>query len=355
VIVAIAALVATATISDRFEVRLALGSEWDTNARRTITSSASGDGVARLVAELDYELALAQDHVIHLGYVLGTKRFFGEPTEDLLVHNLTGTTVHSLSETFGLGTGASFRASRLRSGLRDYSIAVVTGAFMIKWLPNFDTSIGGAFTRFDFVPDRRLSFSAPTVVLEATLDFFDNFVATARAAHTWRDFDGNALIYVPELDALTYCDGRDDTAVFPACTPRLRTDTEILAMLRLGYRGKWRANVEYLLRRQRSSSDVEDIDRHRFSLQAAIPLFFGLTANISAALQVNNGVSSSETLLLAEDDENQNNVQLGLSRGLGDRLSLEVRYALFSADFTTVDVSFVRQTFYGGVSYRLGE
>src|SRR5688500_15281686 len=122
-IVAMVLAVATATTSDQIAFRLALGTEWDTNARRTITASAAGDGVARLVAELDYRIEPIDGHTIDLGYVLGTKRFFGESTEDLLVHTINGSTDHQLSTLFSASSFASLRASRMRSGLRDYSIA----------------------------------------------------------------------------------------------------------------------------------------------------------------------------------------------------------------------------------------
>lgn len=310
--------------------RIALGTEWDTNARRGISGDVDrpvvGDAVARLVADLSAYARPLDDHAFSASYVLGTKRFFDQAAEDLLVHNLSANTQHIFGESWSASTFGSLRASRMRSGFRDYSVVYGGGSVELRALDELTLSVNGSWTSFTFVPNQTLSFVGPTAGADASVRITDQFYAGLRGQYTWRDY---------ELST--------------------RDDTEPSFAVRFGYRGKLRAALEYLARFQRSTSDSENIDRHRVTLFVASPLFFEVNGTLSAALQINDGTSLTDLELLAEDDENQNSIQLGLSRKISGELALEARYALFANQFNTADVSFTRHTFYFGVSYRLGD
>lgn len=315
--------------------RLAAGTEWDTNARRAIGTSLSpvvGDGVARLVAELESQFQIERDHLVELGYLLGAKRFFTQSTEDLLIHNLTASTQHQLSRTFTATTLGWLRASRMRSGARDYSLAVAAATLQLHLFDSVTIAALGDWTSFAFPPDRSLSYKGPTAGGDVAWRVLDDFVVGGRMQYTWRDFRGVVI------------GGTEG-----------RNDTELLLTARASYQGLIRATLDYTWRKQRSNSQFEDVDRHRITVVASIPLVDGFAANVSATLQINVGTAISDPLLLAEDDENQNSVVVGLSRNLSDALSAEVRYALFANRFSTVDASFLRQTFYAGLSYRVGD
>ncbi|MCK6551701.1 hypothetical protein L6R52_38060 [Myxococcota bacterium] len=348
------------------ELRISAGGEWDTNARRaisgfrdpggTVTSSVVSDGSARLVADLSGSFALGAGHVLELGYVLGAKRFFAEGAEDLLVHDLRASSEHPLVEGLRLSTWGTLRATRMRSGTRDYSLGAA--GLALGWSP-VDTLVlraTGAFTAYDFDLDDRFSYRGPTAGGDVSWRPFDRVVVGARADYGWRRYDGNGLqvvfepnrIGVPE-PRITSCEGTAET-----CTPEPRRDTELQLAVRAAYRGKIVVSGEWMARIQRSTSDLESIDRHRFTLLTTFPLPFELTGNVLAALQVNSGVSLTDTKFLVEDDGNQNTLQAQLSRRLGDGLSAELRWALFANQFTTSDVSFLRQTVYFGLSYRIG-
>lgn len=308
------------------EFRLAAGTEWDTNAKRatgTGNTSINGDGVARLIAELGSSIPIDEGNHLTLGYVLGAKRFFKQSTEDLLVHNLTGSTDHKLSSLFSGGAFGSYRASRMRSGVRDYSLGLAGASVAVRPHDQLVGSVHASWIDFEYVPNSALSYDGPTTGLDVAFALGSGFLAGARGQYAWRDYS------------------------------RTRDDTELLLAPRFAYRGKIRAAVDYILRVQRSTSDLENVTRHRFSATAALPMFFETTANISAALQIQRG--SSTDPLLVEDDENQSYVQVGLSRKLGDVLAVELRYALFAIKFTTSGSDFIRQTFYAGLSYRLGD
>jgi hypothetical protein len=343
--------------------RLAAGAEWDSNARRTVsrelTDPTDGDAVARLIAEVDTNVTVSRTDRVALGYVLGTKRFFGVESEDLLAHSLTAGTFHGLSKVFSANSFGSLRAMRMRSGRRDYTIGSfgAGGAFHFS---DFTLSSNLAYTTFDFIPDQRLSYAGPSAAADLTWRPAPRLSFSAHADHYWRNYRGNAIVTAELLVGNvvnvrpTFCDGSDGLLP-PACAARERDDRELGFGVRGGYRGKLHVSGEYLFRIQRSSSDYENIDRHRAAVHGAFPLPLDLTLNFFAALQLNSGRSATETLLLAEDDENQSTVQVGLSRKIGDALALEVRYALFANQFTTAEFTFVRQTFYSGLSYRLGD
>jgi hypothetical protein len=314
-------------------IRLALGTEWDSNARRGITGDPArpvvSDAVARLVAELSAYTRPHDDHAFAATYVLGTKRFFEEAAEDLLVHNLSGLSQHTLAESWSATTFGSLRASRMRnnmsSGTRDYSVVYGGGSLELRPTSELTLSANGSWTSFTFVPMQTLSFVGPTAGLDASYRLTDEIFAGARGQVTWRNFEDS------------------------------RYDTEPSAGVRLGYRGKWRATLEYLARFQRSTNKSENIDRHRITLFAITPLFLEINGTLSAALQINDGTSLTDNLQIADDDENQNSIQVGLSRKIGGELALEVRYALFANQFSTAPTNFLRQTMYLGVSYRLGD
>lgn len=354
------------------DLRLSLGAEWDTNAPRAVSGIAlalpgaslpgevAGDGVTRLVTDLGASFRLAEGHGLELRYVLGAKRFFERTTEDLLVHDLSASSAHVLLDALTAQLWGTLRASRIRSGARDYSLGATGLSIDLRPVDVLVLSAHGSIQSFRFEPEDRLSFLGPSLGARAAYQPIRRLSLDARFDLTWRAYDGNALVPGTMTDpsgatitVVTFCDQVDDLLAPPACEPKARRDREVTVTLRAAYRGAVVIGGEYLARIQRSTSELESIDRHRASAFATFPLPFELTGNIAAALQVSNGVSVTDTKYLAEDDENQNSVQLQLSRVITGGLSAEVRYALFANQFTTAEVDFLRQTIYAGISYRI--
>lgn len=346
---------------ERLDFRVALGEEWDSNALRAISSGAIGtggsgsppsgpavgDAVTRLLVDAGGGLDLALGHSLDVEYVLGAKRFATRESEDLLVHDLRASTLHRLSERVSLGPWGVFRASRSRSSARDYSLGAgglradyqLTGAVTLE--------AGGSFFAFEFKPDPHLSYTGPTASGEVVVKPSSRLAFTLHLDYSWRFYARNGLV-TSASRGTTLC---EDPA--EACTPIKRQDRETAVALRGAYRGFVITGAEYLFRAQRSNSDYENTDRHRFSGFLTVPLPFEVTGNLVAAIQINTGVSVTQTRLPFDDDENQNSLQAQLSRRLTDAVGLEVRYALFANQFSTAGVRFFRQTFYLGVSYRL--
>ncbi len=106
----------------QLSLRLAVGGEWDTNARRALDepeSDSPADGLIRLLVDARARFDPAPGHTLGAGYLLGAKRFFDQESEDLLFHNLTLSSVHAFSPAWIASVSASGKRSRIRGGTRN--------------------------------------------------------------------------------------------------------------------------------------------------------------------------------------------------------------------------------------------
>ena len=60
----------------------------------------------------------------------------------------------------------------------------------------------------------------------------------------------------------------------------------------------------------------------------------------------------SQQLFLEEDDENQNSFTAKLSREIAYRISGELKYSIYVSEFSSGGLSFMRQVFFAGVSWK---
>ena len=362
-------------------LRLAAGSEWDTNARRAIRGDdAEGDNVAfpnanrpfdvvsdglvRVVVDSAAGLRFGKNHGVRGHYVLGAKRFFAESTEDLLVQEIGLSSQHRVSKAFRLSFDGTYKGSRIRSGLRDYD--VLTGGLggTVRLARNWNVDVQARLTRFMFSAETRFNYWGPRGSIGVSYRPRRGFSFSVRGGATGRYYDGRALVEGIFVDATGAPVGGDNILTFcenPAdvldqgyiCSPAgRRRDLEVTGSVGVSYRGPLLISAQYLLRLQRSNSDFENIDRHRVELTATFILPGRITVNILGALQFNQGVSITDQKFLADSDENQNSVNVGLQRPLSDEVYLEGRYSLFANQFSAADVTFFRHTVYAGLGYR---
>lgn len=352
------------------------GAEWDTNAKRAVSGDLQNvflgasrptetvpDGLMRLLLDTQSNLQLGKNHQIYAGYVLGTKRFFREATEDLLTHNLTLGSHHRLGRRVDLGLSGWFKASRIRAQLRDYNLGLISAQVGVQLLPGLRIDLGADLRSFRFYNESRFDYWGTQAFLRTSYAPAQAWLLFARGTVVQRHYRGNALVQgLSTVDAdapplLLFC----ENPAFEAsqgimCTPAgQRKDLE--GQLDLGARfrsGSVLARGGYLLRLQRSNGDFENINRHRLyaNLTWALP-WWRITTNLMATLQINDGVSVTDTKFLAEDDENQNSVRAQLRRPISDVLDVELNYGLFANQFSTADVSFVRHTISVGLRAHL--
>ena len=360
-------------------LRLAAGSEWDTNARRSVQGAAvqseivafplasrpfevAGDGLFRVVIDSAAGLRLGRNHGLRGHYVLGAKRFLRETTEDLLVQEIGLASEHRATDRLIIGINGTYKGSRIRSGLRDYDVLTAGIGATARLSGNWQIDVQGRLTRFDFDAEPRFDYIGPRGSLSVSYRPRRGFSFALRGGAAWRFYDGRALVESLfltdagpiDVGARTFCDDPEaERAMGFECTPAgRRRDFEVTGSVNVSYRGPFLISSQYLLRLQRSNSDFENIDRHRVELSATFILPWRVTANILGALQFNQGVSITDQKFLADDDENQNSVNAGLKRPLSDTVYIEARYSLFANQFSTADVSFLRHTAYVGLGYR---
>ncbi|MBK6689692.1 MAG: hypothetical protein IPG45_34825 [Deltaproteobacteria bacterium] len=362
----------------RVELRVATGAEWDTNARRSVAGADTdpaanaarpavvvSDGLMRLLLDASGQFQLGDRHLLALGYTMGAKRFFAEGTEDLWAHDLGLSTRHQLASIFSAGLSANLRASRIRNGSRDYWLGMSGVQAELTPLDQLSFDLVASYLWFGFRSDDHFDYGGPRAGVGATYRPIPRLAISLHGDLIYRRYAGNGLVVAtatlpnpdgsfPRLPYPIYCETPGELPDNYTCTPRLRRDTEVQLAAGVTYRGGILVGGQYLLRRQRSTSELENVDRHRLTLFGTVGLPLDLTLSGLAALQINTGASLTDNRFLAEDDENQNSLQLQLRRPLFEGLSIEARYALFANQFSTAAANFVRHTVYLGVSYRVG-
>ncbi len=362
-------------------LRVAAGSEWDTNARRAIQGEAVegtvvafpnanrpfevvSDGLVRVVLDAAGGVRFGDRHGLRGHYVLGAKRFVEETTEDLLVQEIGITSMHQLTDPVRLSIDGTYKGSRVRSGLRDYDVITAGSGLTVRLSDALQADLQLRVTRFMFAVEPRFDYWGPRASVGLVYRPVTKFTVSLRGGGVGRFYDGRALVEGVLIDTsqpedqndriLTFCENPEaEREAGYECTPAgKRQDFEILGSLSFSYRGPFLLGAQYLLRLQRSNSDFENIDRHRIELTATFGLPGKITVNILGALQLNQGVSITDQKFLADADENQNSVNVGIQRPIAPHLYLEGRYALFTNQFSTAQVSFVRHTVYVGLGYR---
>jgi hypothetical protein len=158
----------------------------------------------------------------------------------------------------------------------------------------------------------------------------------------------------PFGDFVTLCDGTGDERLEGfTCDPVRRSDTLLAAGSRVAYRGPFIVGGSVLARFHRSNSDFENFDRFQLSGFVTVPLPFRFVINLLGILQLNRGTSLTQAQIQADDDENQNRVDVQLSYGLAEGLHVDAKYSLFADEFQNRSVDFLRHTFYLGLSYEI--
>lgn len=356
--------------------QVSTGAEWDTNAKRAVAGDLQNvflgasrptesvpDGLMRMLLDAQTNLQIGKNHQIYGGYVLGAKRFFQQATEDLLTHNLTLGSQHRLSDRLDLGVSGWFKASRIRAQLRDYNLGLASTQLGIRLVKGLRLDLGADVRSFRFYNESRFDYWGAQAFLHVSYAPTAGLSLFARGTVAHRRYRGNALVEglsTVDPDApplLLFCeDPAFEARQGIQCTPAgQRRDDEGQVNLGLRFRkGSVLVRGGYLLRLQRSNGDFENINRHRVygNLTWALP-WWRLTSNVMATLQINDGVSVTDTKFLAEDDENQNSLRIQLRRPVSDIVDVELNYGLFANQFSTADVSFLRQTISLGVRAHL--
>ena len=288
----IAALLSSLSIASasppKISLRASLGTEVDSNARRAIPISETDDPIyrearpteevfdtlLRAVAELGFSVEPFSGSFVQANYVAGAKRFIEQATEDLFLHNGSLLVQQNLGDLFSIRLSGSGRASRVRNGTRDYTFVSGGAGWIVHVTDALELEATASVTDFGFSVEPRLSYTAPRVGGVVRITPSRRFLISASLGHVWRDYAGNALVVGTidngdgtDSEFLTFCDETIATrnAMGINCIPSPRNDREVQLAGAVFYRSSIVLGMNYLLRRQRSSSEFENVDRHRVS------------------------------------------------------------------------------------------
>ncbi len=368
-------IVATATVSGSGwiddlssrvsgRVRAATGAEWDTNAYRAVDGQDAArigggdqqsDALFRVLVSAQGRLRLNDTHAISTRYLLGAKRFTREQSQDLTAHDLILRGSHRLAKRLALSTRARYRASRIRDETRNYDLG--NGSIGLNWFlsETWQFVAEADFFAYRFFAQPRFDYVAPLGHLGVSFVPIRKLTFRLDGFYQYRHYFSTGLVSTTRADVTdpyaTFCDPPQANEI---CTPTPRRDNEGQVRFGAAWRGSFVLGADYLLRLQRSTSDFENINRHRISLYATFAFPWETTASIVGALQFNDGVSVTDFSFLAEDDESQNSLNLKLSKFVTDKIAVDISYALYANQFSTADVQFIRQTIYLGVSFATG-
>ncbi len=352
------------------EVRGQAGLELDTNALRAVPNlpedavtdvsrpeRVAADALVRVLVEASGTWTPKPEHRFHGRLGLGAKRFFVEGTEDLAAVGLALGSRHR----WGPLWGAAFtegRVSRIRNGLRDFEFGL--GGVELGWLLGpTEWLMRGQVVGFGFPVERRFDHVSPVLTAEVGWRPEPRWRIFGTGSWLERRYAGNGLVLGeplrPELRRiLTFCEDPAELAERGfSCSSEPRVDEEVQVGFGVEVRGPWLGELRYLFRRQRSSSPLENVDRHRVVGALTLALPFRIDLGTQAALQVSDGVSLTDQQLLAEDDENQTWVRVLLRRPIDGPVHVELRWALYANQFGNVEASFLRQTVSVGVAIQL--
>lgn len=344
-------------------LRVAAGTEWDTNAPRAPTTPGAaappGDGVARVLADLRARLDLTTRDLLTARYVVGMKRFFREAPEDLFVHDLELSAGVGLPAALDLQLRGRHRASHVRSGARDYTLSSAEAG--LSWRPHevVRVSAAGRVDVFDFPPTCELAYLGPAARAAVDVRVLEALELGAYGGWAWRTYEGAFQLDQGTQGVL--CRGGDES----------RRDREPSVGLHGTYRGGFIAGVELQARFTRATQltrstedptapaeeQFADLDRYRASAFLTAPLPLELVLSVAGSLQFNRSQTSSPDVprsLEVEDDENQNSLEIQLSRPVGGGVEVVARYALYANEFATAEADFLRHTAYLGLSFEAG-
>ena len=347
-------------------IRVALGAEYDSNALRAIqTQNPSrqslardeiGNTLARLTVQLEGTAKINRTHLLTTQLIFGSKTFATRSSEDTSVIDLRINAQSRVHPKLHISFLASGKTSRVRNNQRSYDSGVAqlsTTIHIDKTRLKLATNLRG----FSFRPEKRFSYFGPNGLLSLTYQAHKKLSFGAEVDYGYQIYNGNALVIATPivnegLFELTFCD--EPLALRLRgffCQSRPRRDRRLAASIRSRYFGSFIATFEYQLQLQRSTSKLENIDRHRLSLATTFSLPWRIDLNLKTTLQLTNNASiAAQQFIFEEYDENQNTLQVQFQRPITANIDTEIRYALFASQFGNPGLEFFRQTIYFGLA-----
>jgi hypothetical protein len=342
--------------SDRHDLRVELGTEYDSNPDRSehianttpTLPPAAASPLARLVASGGWAVSLGQRGALALSGALAGKRFLHEDArgDDVLVVQAGANGTLRLARRTLLGATGSYYDAFQRGPVdrRDFRSFTPTLRLEQGFAQAAQLVLGGGYRLFTFKASRNLAFAGPTAFV-TTRQMFPGDMASdeadwewnAGAALEWRGFEGTACT--------------NDTCTPESSSPK-RLDRFWIGYAEVARTTSFLLAAGAALHVNQSNSRGEALVRGVFHLRAVVPLPWALSFSTRADLVATHYRNS---LLLAQDpnagvplasieDENRSTLRIEVSRPLAQGIEIGTRAVLYSSFPSRGSIEYNRQT-----------
>ncbi|MCE9669317.1 hypothetical protein LY474_16015 [Myxococcus stipitatus] len=270
-------------------------------------------------------------------YELGARKYAGFADEDTLVQ--AGALEGSLALGTEFGVGVEGHAKDRRGGSRDYSD--LGASLFAEYAPDARLALrvrAGA-RRFVYRPDATANFGGPE------LGFLGRYRFDRRHSLSLFGDLGTRRFGTP---------ARARPGAVGSVLGR-REDGALTAGLSYNYRGPVALGLTYSYQESSSNSFGETLLRHRVVGSAGVRLPWRMTLLAQGSLgftRYPDGIFLSPEIILVEEDEGQDSLSLKLARPVSARVDLELSWGLWSTRLPRNGLSYTRQVFGVGVTWR---
>lgn len=313
----------------------------DTNAPRDFSdgqaASPDPDGAFSLLAAGELRLTGESSQLVGR-YDAGARKYLGYSSEDMLVQALA--LEGSLALGPVLGVGVEGRAKDRRGGSRAYTDLGASAFLEYAADVRLALRLRLGAHRFVYRPNAAVNFGGP------------EFGVVGR----YRFDKRHSLVVSGEYGARGYgVDARPQPGVTPSRSQR-REDGALSASVGYTYRGPVALGLTYSFQEVGSNSFGETVLRHRLAGSAGVRLPWKVTLLAQGALGLSrypDGIYLSPDIILVDEDEGQNTLSLKLARPVSKSLDAELTYGLYSTNLPRNGLSYSRQVFGVGLTWRL--
>lgn len=272
-------------------------------------------------------------------YELGARKYVSYANEDTLVQ--AGALEGSLALGTEWGVGLEGHVKDRRGGSRAYS-DLGTSVFA-EYAPDVRLALRvrlGA-RRFLYRPDHTADFGGPEVGVLGR----------------YRLDRRHSLSVFGEWGSRGY---GIQARPFPGVNrfPGRRQDGGLVAGAGYTYRGPVKLSLSYAFQEVSSNSFGETALRHRLTGSVGVLLPWRVTLLAQGSLGLSrypDGIFLSPEIILVEEDEGQNSVSLKLARPVSARVDLELSWGVWSTRLPRNNLSYTRQVFGVGFTWRDAE
>jgi hypothetical protein len=344
----------------RYDVRVELGTEYDTNPDRAeqITNytpplpQAGPSPLARLVASGNWSSAIGKSGALALSGAMAGKRFVDQDArgDDVLVAQAGANGTLRVAGRTVLGLAGSYYDAFQRGPIdrRDFRSLAPTLRIEQGFARAAQITLGGGYRWFTFKPDDNFSFAGPTAFLTARQMFPGSLERgeadwewTAGASLEWRGFEGIA------------CANESCTAESSPEPHRL--DRFWISQIELTRTTTFLLGAGAALHLNQSNSRGEGLVRGVFHLRAVVPLPWELSLSSRADLAATHYWNSLLLAQVAQDpnagaplvsveDENRSTLRIELARPLARGFEIGARYVFYTSFPGSGSVDYRRQT-----------